>query len=104
MDFIVGLPAVPVAGTAWQIQNHSHYNALLTVTDKATKRSLLIPGDDKYTAEEWGHTLMRHLLLSDWGVPYAIISDRDAKFTSSFWKGMWKALGTKLLIKAAYHP
>lgn len=104
MDFIVGLPAVPAAGTAWQIQNHSHYNALLTVTDKATKRSLLIPGDDKYTAEEWGHTLMRHLLLSDWGVPYAIISDRDAKFTSSFWKGMWKALGTKLLMTAAYHP
>lgn len=104
MDFIVGLPAVPAAGTAWQIQNHSHYNALLTVTDKATKRSLLIPGDDKYTAEEWGHTLMRHLLLSDWGVPHAIISDRDAKFTSSFWKGMWKALGTKLLMTAAYHP
>ncbi len=47
---------------------------------------------------------MRQLLLSDWGIPTAIISDRDRKFTLDFWQGMWEALGTKLLMTAAYHP
>ncbi len=104
MDFIVGLPAVPATGSAWQIPNHNSFNALLTVSYKSSKRSLLIPGHTTYTAQEWGRVLMRQLLLSDWGVLTAIISDRDCKFTSEFWQGMWEALGTKLMMTAAYHP
>lgn len=104
MDFITGLPAVPSIGTIWQMPGRAEFDSLLTVTDKATKRSLLIPGNERYAAEEWGIALMRHLLYCDWGIPHAIISDRDAKFTSSFWRGMWKALGTKLLMTTAYHP
>ena len=46
---------------------------------------------------------MRQLLLSDWGVLTAIISDCDCKFISEFWQGMWEALGTKLMMTAAYH-
>ena len=28
------------------------------------------------------------------GLPKAIVSDRDVKFTSNFWKGLFAALGT----------
>jgi hypothetical protein len=104
MDFIVGLPAAPADGSPWQLKGHKEFDTMMTVSCKSSKRTLLIPGHSTYTAEEWGHVLMRQLLLSDWGVPSAIISDRDRKFTSAFWKGMWKALGTKLLMTAAYHP
>nr|GFC47625.1 putative reverse transcriptase domain-containing protein [Tanacetum cinerariifolium] len=37
-------------------------------------------------------------------VPVSIISDRDGKFTSHFWKSLNKALGTRLDMSAAYHP
>jgi hypothetical protein len=104
IDFIVGLPAAPADGSPWQLKGHKEFDTMMTVSCKSSKRTLLIPGHSTYTAEEWGHVLMRQLLLSDWGVPSAIISDRDRKFTSAFWKGMWKALGTKLLMTAAYHP
>lgn len=104
MDFIVGLPTVPAEGTPWQIKGHKEYNAMMTVSCKNFKWSRLIPRHDAYTAEDWGEALMRQLLLSDWGVSSAIISDRDRKFASDFWKDMWKALGTKLLMTAAYHP
>jgi hypothetical protein len=40
----------------------------------------------------------------DWGIPSAIISDRDAKFLSSFWRTIFKQMGTKLLTSTAYHP
>ncbi|GKC62693.1 putative reverse transcriptase domain-containing protein [Tanacetum coccineum] len=38
------------------------------------------------------------------GVPFSIISDRDSRFTSRFWKSMQEALGTRLDMSTAYHP
>ena len=38
------------------------------------------------------------------GLPKAIIFDRDTKFTSNFWKGLFADLGTKLNFITSYHP
>ncbi|GJU98443.1 putative reverse transcriptase domain-containing protein [Tanacetum coccineum] len=43
-------------------------------------------------------------LVSRHGVPVLIISNRDGKFTSHFWKSLNKALGTRLDMSTAYHP
>ncbi|GJW17489.1 putative reverse transcriptase domain-containing protein [Tanacetum coccineum] len=51
--------------------------------------------------------LMRQYLkevASRHGVPVSIISYRDSKFTSHFWKSLNKALGTQLDMSMAYHP
>ena len=38
------------------------------------------------------------------GVPKTIVSDRDVKFLSYFWKTLCAKLGIKLLFSMAYHP
>ncbi|GJX30058.1 putative reverse transcriptase domain-containing protein [Tanacetum coccineum] len=38
------------------------------------------------------------------GLPVSIISDRDGRFTSLFWKALNKALGTRLDMSTTYHP
>ncbi|KAL5547178.1 hypothetical protein UlMin_006865 [Ulmus minor] len=48
-------------------------------------------------------------LYVDWivrlhGVPITIVSDRDPRFTSRFWKSLQKTLGTELHFSTAFHP
>lgn len=47
---------------------------------------------------------MTAVLYHDWSLPSILISDRDPRFTSSFWARIWHKLGTKLFMTTAYHP
>ena len=38
------------------------------------------------------------------GVPVLIVSDRDARFTSMFWKELQAGFGTRLKFSTASHP
>jgi transposase InsO family protein len=38
------------------------------------------------------------------GIPKTIVSDRDPKFTSNFWKGLFKGFRMNLNFSTAYHP
>ena len=92
MDFIVALPF------------HEGRNMLLTVTCKFTKKKLLVPGFDEWSAAEWANIFIIALISHDWGVPVAIISDRDSRFMSSFWQAVFQKLGVTLATSTAYHP
>ena len=44
------------------------------------------------------HTFKYH------GMPTSIISDRDLRMTSLFWRGLFDNMGTTLKFSSAYHP
>ncbi|PFH55403.1 hypothetical protein XA68_18403 [Ophiocordyceps unilateralis] len=104
MDFVTGLPTVPSENLPWLQPAGMFFNSLLTVTDKFSKMCILIPGHEVFTAEEWAWRLFHELMRCNWGIPKRIISDRDPKFVSEFWRELWTAFGSKLLLSTAYHP
>ena len=56
--------------------------------------------------------MMFHMLLNCFfreivklhGLPSTIISNRDVKFVSYFWKTLWKLFGATLKFSSAFHP
>ncbi|KAA0052015.1 ty3-gypsy retrotransposon protein [Cucumis melo var. makuwa] len=60
-------------------------------------------GKSTYIASKWGQLYMIEIVRLH-GVPVSIVSDRDARFTSKFWKGLQLALGTRLDFSITFHP
>jgi transposase InsO family protein len=92
LDLITGLPRTP-----------DGFDAILVVVDKCSKLLHLIPTTSSVTAPELADLFFREIVRHH-GIPSSIISDRDPRFTSSFWSQLWKRLGTSLAMSTAYHP
>lgn len=43
-------------------------------------------------------------VVKQFGVPLGLISDRDPRFTSDFWRALWEIMGTRLHLSTAFHP
>ena len=92
MDFIIKLPKT-VDG----------YDSIMVVVDQLTKRAHFLPTTGDVSAAGVAHLFFNNIWKHH-GLPTAIISDRDSKFTSKFWKTLWALLGTKLAMSTAFSP
>jgi len=79
------------------------YDCIMVVVDQLTKRAHFIPTTTTATADQTAHLFFNNVWKHH-GLPIAIISDRDSKFTSGFWKTLWLLLGSKLKMSTAYSP
>ncbi|GKB84579.1 putative reverse transcriptase domain-containing protein [Tanacetum coccineum] len=73
------------------------------IVDRLTKSTHFLPMREDDTLEKLTRQYLKEVVSKN-GVPVSIISDRDGKFTSHFWKSLNKALGTRLDMSTAYHP
>ncbi|CAI7889308.1 unnamed protein product [Closterium sp. NIES-53] len=92
LDFITGLPST----------SRGH-DSILVVIDKFSKMGHFIPTNATATAEATARLFFDRIITIH-GIPATLISDRDPKFTSKFWKELMGLLGTKLAMSSAYHP
>ncbi len=92
MDFITGLPITKRGN-----------NSIFVVVDRMSKMVHLIPTTNDVTASG-GAQLYQDRIFSLHGIPDDIVSDRDTKFTSAFWRQLQKLLGTNLNMSTAFHP
>ena len=92
MDFIVQLPPTKAG-----------FDAIVVFVDRYTKRAYFCSTHTSATAPETAKIFFA-TIFKNHGLPKAIISDRDAKFTSKFWRALFGQLGTKLSMSTAFHP
>jgi hypothetical protein len=62
-----------------------------------------IPTKDEATAQEMGRLFFTHVFKHH-GLPKDIVSDRDQKFTSKFWRALWKRMGSELKMCTSFRP
>jgi hypothetical protein len=79
------------------------YNYLWVIICRMTVMVHLIPINTKTTASELLWIYMRKVVRLH-GLPSSIVSDRDSKFTSKWWKELHRLMGSKLLMSTAFHP
>ncbi|GJP79308.1 hypothetical protein CLOP_g9553 [Closterium sp. NIES-67] len=91
-DYVTGLPAGPRGN-----------DAILVVVDRLTKMAHFIACQQKITVEQTAQLFITNVIRLH-GLPTAIISDRDPKFTSNFRRHPWDQFGTKLQFSSTYHP
>ncbi|GJT66384.1 putative reverse transcriptase domain-containing protein [Tanacetum coccineum] len=92
MDFVTKLPKTATGqDTIW------------VIVDRLIKSAHFLPMREDATLEKLTRQYLKEI-VSKHGVPISIISDRDGKFTSHFWKSLNKALGTRIDMSTAYHP
>ncbi|GJS11440.1 retrotransposon protein, putative, ty3-gypsy subclass [Tanacetum coccineum] len=84
MDFVTGLPTT-----------QKRHDAIWVVVDRLTKSAHFLPIRKNYGISKLAE-IFRQEIVRLHGTPTSIVSDRDPKFTSRFWKGLQKAWGTRL--------
>ncbi|KAJ7975820.1 Retrotransposon protein, putative, Ty3-gypsy subclass [Quillaja saponaria] len=71
--------------------------------DRFSKYATFIPAP-KYCSTEDTAQLFFKYVVKYWGVPKNIVSDRDSRFTGTFWSELFNLLGSQLNISSSYHP
>ncbi|KAJ0795815.1 putative nucleotidyltransferase, Ribonuclease H [Helianthus annuus] len=92
MDFITKLPRT----------KHGN-DTIWVIVDRLTKPAHFLPIKETHSSDKLAQLYVDEI-VSLHGVPVSIISDRDTRYTSHFWKSFQQSLGTHLNFGTAYHP
>ena len=92
MDFVFGLPKDSEGNTG-----------IVVFVDRLSKMAHLAAVPDSIDGEGTAQLFIDRVFRQH-GLPLAIVSDRDPRFTSSFWKSTFRVLGTRLDMSTADHP
>ena len=78
MDFITGLP-----------RTNKQHDSIMVVVEKLAKDTHFLPVKTPHTTTNIVEIFMKEISSLN-GIPRTIVSNRDLKFTSNFWRGLFK--------------
>ncbi|KAJ9544923.1 hypothetical protein OSB04_024630 [Centaurea solstitialis] len=91
MDFVTKLPRTP-----------KRYDTIWVIVDRLSKSAHFLPMKETYFMERLVKLYISEIVRLH-GTPISIVSDRDARFTSTFWQSFQREMGTQVNLSTAYH-
>ena len=79
------------------------HTSIVVITNKFTRQIHLRSCPLNPSAQETAQYFVE-MVLSRYGLPRLIISDRGSQFESALWDGVMKALGTRAALASTHHP
>ena len=92
MDFVTHFPRT--------LQGH---DVVWVIVDRFTKSAHFLVVRMTFTFERFYRLYIREIVWLH-GVPVSIVSNRDPRFTTHFWRSFQKAMGTRLTMSTTFHP
>src|SRR3569623_142014 len=78
-------------------------DSICVFVDKLTKVGHFVACQETLSAKDFASLYVDNIFRLH-GLSREFITDRDARFTSAFWKGVTELLGTKLAMSSSFHP
>nr|GFA78693.1 hypothetical protein [Tanacetum cinerariifolium] len=79
------------------------YNTIWVIVDRLTKSAIFTPIRETDPMGKLARIYLKEVVTRH-EIPVSIISDRDPRFASNFWRSLQNTLGTRLDMSTAYHP
>ena len=79
------------------------HDSVWVIIDKLTKSTHFLAVQLDYSIDRLVEMYVSEIIRLH-GIPLSIVSDRDPRFTSRFWKELQSTLGTRLNFSTAFHP
>ncbi|MCO5594529.1 hypothetical protein L7F22_048561 [Adiantum nelumboides] len=92
MDFIFDLP-----------RTQTRNDGIWTITCRFSKQAHFIPVRKKIKPDQMARLFMSNIFKYH-GMPQSIVSDRDPRMTSLFWRGLSENMDTTLKFSSSFHP
>nr|GFA45402.1 reverse transcriptase domain-containing protein [Tanacetum cinerariifolium] len=92
MDFVTKLP-----------KSLQGYDTIWVIVNRLTKSAIFTPIRETEPMDKLSRIYLKEVVTRH-EIPVSIISDRDPRFASIFWRSLQNALGTRLDMSTAYHP
>ena len=105
------LHSLPVPNRPWQsigldfmgpLPKSNNFDYLLVIIDQLTSQVHLVPTTTTVTTRGVMWLILKEVVRLH-RIPESIVSDRDTKFTSIFWKLVHRLMGSKLLMSTVFH-
>nr|GEW19978.1 reverse transcriptase domain-containing protein [Tanacetum cinerariifolium] len=91
MDFVTKLP-----------KSSQGYNTIWVIVDRLTKSAIFTSIRETEPMDKLARIYLKEVVTRH-EIPVSIISDRDSRFVSNFWRSLQNALGTRLDMSTVYH-